>query len=852
MFDPYDASNRHLASRLGRARWRTFLSLLLERLTLCWWRILTWMGLFGGLWLFQIPPLFGNAGSVTTLAVFLVGILYFIYKDISRLGWPDAADIDRRIEQESSLRHRPLSALNDSLANPQKSQTRRLWEEGKIRLAALLKSVRSGKPKAFMATRDPYALRLGVLLFFGVGLYVAGPAWNERIAAGLIPIRFESSAASLDKLVLWITPPEYTGLAPLVVKGKGDGSTIEIPQGSLLKITVRGGTGVPYLQGAETDQKFTPTDNGNYILETKTFEPDFVSVKQGFFTRVKWPIQILPDTPPKIALKGGVEITSDGPMRFPLEVEDDYGVKNLTIEVKLNMSMAGTPLGDPVTESRIIMSPPKEPLKIQPVYDLTPHPWAGQPVSIIFTAEDGLGQKIALEPITINLPERPFHHPVAKKIIALRKQLIVKPTSDFQTLAEELEQILLRPGQYLDDKVVFLALRAASSRLFWADPPSREDAQAVSLLLWDTALRIEGGELSIAARNLRDTQRELERALENPDVSQEEIQRLMSELRSAMAEYFMEMQREMQKRMAEGQEFPMIPPEMMAQTIDPEALANFMEQLEARMMAGDKKGAQEMMAQLQRLMDMMDPSMAAPLPQDMQMMSDGIHELQELIKRQKELLEQTESQLRSLQSLQGLERNFGDSLAETENLPEAWNMDDMPPAPEMPMDTPSIVINTAPHRTEQEAMRIVLGTLMQEAGEKLDEIPENMGKAEQEMRGSSSALGDNDPAGSIPHQQEAIKQLEQAQKNLSEQLTARLQQMTGMSLMGGGMKFDPLGRPYGGDGNNRGFFGSPVKIPDEAERKKAQEILKELRRRSGELSRPEEELDYYRRLLRQF
>ena len=37
-----------------------------------------------------------------------------------------------------------------------------------------------------------------------------------------------------------------------------------------------------------------------------------------------------------------------------------------------------------------------------------------------------------------------------------------------------------------------------------------------------------------------------------------------------------------------------------------------------------------------------------------------------------------------------------------------------------------------------------------------------------------------------------------------------------------------------------------------AEQKKAQEILRLLRRRAGELDRPDVELEYYRRLLRQF
>ena len=76
-----------------------------------------------------------------------------------------------------------------------------------------------------------------------------------------------------------------------------------------------------------------------------------------------------------------------------------------------------------------------------------------------------------------------------------------------------------------------------------------------------------------------------------------------------------------------------------------------------------------------------------------------------------------------------------------------------------------------------------------------------------------------------------------------------MKNMTGLSL--GGMKFDPLGRPYGDNGNN--LTGeSNVQIPDEAQRKQAQEIEHLIQRRSGELDRPDQELDYYRRLLRRF
>jgi len=59
---------------------------------------------------------------------------------------------------------------------------------------------------------------------------------------------------------------------------------------------------------------------------------------------------------------------------------------------------------------------------------------------------------------------------------------------------------------------------------------------------------------------------------------------------------------------------------------------------------------------------------------------------------------------------------------------------------------------------------------------------------------------------------------------------------------------DPLGRTNQGNGLDSG----DVVVPEEAERKRSQAIQEELRRRGAERERPQRELDYIDRLLRQF
>lgn len=140
---------------------------------------------------------------------------------------------------------------------------------------------------------------------------------------------------------------------------------------------------------------------------------------------------------------------------------------------------------------------------------------------------------------------------------------------------------------------------------------------------------------------------------------------------------------------------------------------------------------------------------------------------------------------------------------------------------------------------------------MREAGEKLKDVPESLGKAEMAMRKSAKELGENRPDLSIPHQEEALRHLKDGAQQMNRQMVARLEKMTGLSFSQG--QTDPLGRPYEGQDKPGGQKpDNSVKLPSEAERRRIDEILKTLRQRSGEYERPQEEIDYLRRLLRQF
>jgi hypothetical protein len=62
---------------------------------------------------------------------------------------------------------------------------------------------------------------------------------------------------------------------------------------------------------------------------------------------------------------------------------------------------------------------------------------------------------------------------------------------------------------------------------------------------------------------------------------------------------------------------------------------------------------------------------------------------------------------------------------------------------------------------------------------------------------------------------------------------------------------DPLGRRYG-QGSSGADESADVTVPEERERQRTQAIEEELRRRGSDRMRPQTELDYIDRLLKQF
>ncbi|HRC26714.1 MAG TPA: DUF4175 family protein, partial [Alphaproteobacteria bacterium] len=275
-----------------------------------------------------------------------------------------------------------------------------------------------------------------------------------------------------------------------------------------------------------------------------------LEVRRLGLTRARFDYDYIPDTPPALHEKNQQEPLPQGQIRFSFLVKDDYGVRDLSMDLEPDPSKGQMPLGEPFHAVRPVLSAAGVETNVRPVYDLSAHPWAGLPVLMRFTVTDAIGQSAEIGPVPVVLPERAFRHPVSRRLVALRKALGRAPLSTRLQTSRDVEEILSRPGLYAGDPIVFLALRSAASRLYYNT--DTRAAREVMDLLWDTALRIEDGNLSLAARDLRSARDALENALRDPATTDEELAELNDRLREALASYFSELGREIQKRMAQG------------------------------------------------------------------------------------------------------------------------------------------------------------------------------------------------------------------------------------------------------------------------------------------------------------
>jgi uncharacterized protein (TIGR02302 family) len=781
-----------LPAKLALKLWSARVSLLAERIAASFHLAFVWIAAFAILSLFAI-------GSIYLSGIFWVVFIGLLYIGFRKFVWPQENEIRMRLEKETGILHRPLTGMEDTPAIRLSGDPLALWQKEVERKEISRSRLRFAAPVFDYVTKDPYAVRVALVLLLIVSYVWAGTSASENLSRAFLPTSFAVDLEKSPSFKLTITPPAYTRKPQLILTGRPK-DPLEIPQGSTVRVLAHSYIGNLSIETG--DQKTALVRDGEtdiYQGEAIVTTSEEITIRQFGLPRLTIPITYIKDNPPVVTLREEPHAIRNAQLRFPLTVQDDYGLKLIRLRAILAPDQKGVLLGHPVLEEQsVIATSAGKPVELAPLFDLSGHPWAGLKVTVLIEGEDFAGNTAEAEPVEMTLPERNFQHPVARDIVVARKFLITNGITSSARTALGLDLLLQKPDRFGWDIVATLAIRSASSRLLYT--PSIETADSVLTTLWLTALKLEDG-------NLTDTQADLRKALDNlrqavqDKKSPQEISELMQKYREALSNYMQAMQKEVQKRMAKGEITP-LDPSMMGEMLDFSQLGDFLNQLEQEMMNGDMEAALKKLEKLQEMSEVLNPSMAQPMPEDMKQEMKSLQDLQKIIDQQQSLLDKT----RASQPGQEDELKKG-----------------------------------------QDAISEQTKTMEKDAKQGGATLSESIGRAQESMSQSASELAKGSAPGSVPHQQQALDRLREGRDSMQKSLQQKMQNMFGISSM-------PM-MPGENSGKQQGknfFSNETVKIPTESEKKKNDEIIKVIRERAGDLTRPQAEREYYQRLLRQW
>ncbi|MCO5733676.1 TIGR02302 family protein [Rhizobium sp. SSA_523] len=886
-FDAHPALARRVATKRSLARWVLFCErlaplLLAPATVLALFLAAAWFGLFR-----QLPDL----GRWVAFGLFVFAFLTTILP-LGRLRWPSATDADHLLEERNHLPHQPVSVQEEEPAfdNP---VARALWKEHQLRMARRIAALDAGLPQPDIARHDRFALRAVPAL-----LLAAAFGYSYSNGGGSVSDILRPSAPALSvnpdlRIDAWLTPPGYTGRPPIFLTGREApvADTVKVAQFAELTVRVTGGQGGESVTFAPLEggpEQMLPQDEtagdkartaaapagappvertASASAPPRTYKMKINESGDLTVNGQQWMFDVVPDRAPEIAFDKQPRRAVNGALEIGFLGKDDYGVqKAFALIEPAEAPAAGAQPLYPLPEYKLdIPRQNARDIKGTSSRNLTEHPLSGKRVRITLVAVDGAGQEGRSPAIEMVLPARRFVEPLAAAI-AEQRQVFALDVRQMPKAIALNEALAIRPEETIPKLSHYLLIRSAQERMRLSR--NEEQLKDTADYLWQIALGIEDGDLSLAERRLRDAQQALSEALEN-NASDEEIAKLMQELREAMQNFMSELAERMQN-MPQGQQ------NMEAQNVIRQRdLQNMMDQIENLARSGNKDAAQQMLSELQRMMNNLQAGRMQRPQQGQQQaspMRQQIDKLGELMQEQQRLMDQTFQLNQALrdrmqrgdpnqpydqgqqqQGQQGQQQQGQQQQGQQQQGQQGQQGQN--PSDQMTAEQLREALKNL--RAQQEG----LGKKLQELQQGLKELGMDpgpgFGEAGREMGNAGEALGEGQGDQAVEGQGNALNALRQGAQSMMQQMMQAMQGQgqgqgqqpgpgQGLASQGGQNGRDPLGRPRATTGPE---FGDQVKVPDEIDVQRAREILDAIRNRLGNSLSGEAERRYLERLL---
>ncbi len=817
--------------------WPLLFALLLILISYC---AVSWLGL----WL--LMPAFLKLG---VLFIFFLAALYLISR-ILRTSFPTINDAIIFIDASSSTQHRPLSALFDEpafLEGETNSFQEKLWHAHKQRTSQSVHLLKSKWPEAQMQRVDRYGFRALIVLVAAIGFLYAGPekamrlldAFSFSISQKTVPVRLDA----------WVTPPKYTGKAPLFLtrdlSENEKQNVLTVPQGSVVTIRLINGENSSLVfkshngQGVFKEPEKADTTS-NHIASQ--FNYSHVLDEAGTLTirhdkgGKAWSFAVVEDLPPKVSLIQDPEIQRSGAMEILARIQDDYGVDKAKVlffsdDKKASGKEKSSPLYEaPSFALRLRYGKVRDGVS-KTLHSLTEHPWAGGRVLMQLKAYDEAGQEGLSEIHAFTLPSRPFYKPLAQALLEQRR-LLALDAGYADNLVDVIDVLTLWPEQFESELAAYISLAAIRRGLLSAR--NDDDLRKVVDSLWHLALALEEGDVSDAEKALRSALEALREGIRN-GASSEEIARLTDDVRKALDQYIQALAEKAQNNdLARNDASPN------SRSLDAQDLQEMLNRIQELSETGSRDAAENLLSELQQLMENLQAQSQSGQGEQ-NSAREMLNELGNMIRKQQGLMDQTfrENQRQeNNQSEQGQPEAGKQGKGQNNNQGQPQGLQGL---------------SQGQDQLANRLNEFLKGLGSEEGNSSLSQNGEQgergrlqLDNAQRSMRGAAGTLQQGDLEGAGQLQSEALNQLRRGAQRLSEQLAG---EQSGQRRQGQGRQSngrDPLGRQ---NGQTSGDFGDDVDLPNEIDTQRARQILDIIRKRLGDRLRPQEELNYLERLL---